>query len=138
MNYMIAKEIAQKLEDWGVGIYQTADDTLRTIFTGELPYDVNEGLFVILSPSPPPHQYIDTEYTIIDFWYRSAHTDRAYDKLRAVYDLLHRRSNWDTANWHIYFSQALGGIVDADRDANNGKLLRLSVQFISRNLNSVS
>lgn len=138
MTPMIIRELAQYIQNAGLGIYSTADPSLRTIYTGELPQGVNEGLYIIMVPSPPPHQYITTEYTVVDFWYRSAKTDRAYEQIRNIYNLFHRRSNWDAGAWHVFFSQALGSIMDMDRDAEGGKLLRLSVQFISRDLNSVS
>lgn len=138
MSTRLAKEIAQLCHNNGIGIYGTSDPSARTIFTGNLPYNVNEGIYIIEAGAPPPHQYIDTEYLILDFWSRSAQTDRAYDLLDRVYNLLHRNYDYDTANWHIYFSRALGSITDADRDVEDGKLYRLSVQFICRNLNTLS
>lgn len=134
----LVKELAQLCENFGMGIYSPADPDNRTIFTGELPQDVVEALWLVEAPSPPPHNYIDTEYTVIDFWVRSPHTDRAHALLELVYNTFHRRYSYDTANWHISFSRALGSIVDVDRDRENGKLFRLSVQFICRNLNNVS
>lgn len=138
MTQRLAKEIAAMLHNAGIGIYGTATPTARNIFTGELPQNVTEGMFIIEVPSPPPHQYVDTEYPILDFWYQSPYTDKAHEKLEQVYNLLHRRYHYDTANWHIAFSRALGTIVDVDRGLESGKLSRLSVQFICRNLNNVS
>lgn len=135
---MLAREIAIILQAGGVGTFGTTNPDLRDIYVGEMPYQTNEGLYIIEVPSPPPHQYIDTEYTVLDFWYRSAHTDRAHDKLETVFELLHRRYDYQAGRWFVYFSQALGGIVDADRDIESGKLYRLSIQFICRNLNHLS
>lgn len=131
-------ELAAWLQDRGVGVFATADPASRTIFVGEAIQTLVEGLTIIAVPSPPPEEYIDHEYIVLDFWSRSPHSDRARAKLRQVYDLLHRRYNYDTANWHVYFSRSLGAIVDADRDGEFGKLFRLSVQFICRNLNNIS
>lgn len=136
MSIMLAREIAQLLDELNVGIFATG--TNRNIYVGELPQDVTEGIFVIEVPSPPPHQYVDTEYPVLDFWARSPHTDRAHDLLEAIYSHLHRRYGYATTNWTIYFSRALGSIVDVDRDQEGGKLFRLSVQFICRNLNNIS
>lgn len=138
MTQRLAKEIAALVHNQGIGIYGTSDPATRTIFTGEMPYDVTEGMFIIEVQSPPPHQYIDTEYPVLDFWYKSAYTDTAHEKLEQVYNFLHRRYHYDTANWHIAFSQALGTIVDVDTSLEGSKLYRLSVQFICRNLNNVS
>lgn len=141
-------EIAQDMQNAGLGIFATTDPTLRTIFIGEMPDSVEdasgtpvpivEGIILIPVPSPPPHQYIDTEYPVIDFWARSPHSDRAKALLRAVDERYHRRAGYSTTNWHIYFSRSLGTIVDVDRDSNAGKLFRLSVQFLCRNLTHVS
>lgn len=135
---MLAREIAQFMEDIGAGNFTTGDPDSRTIFVGEAPDKVVEYLMIVSVPSPPPHQYIDTQYPVIDFWSRSPHTDRAYDKLQTVFEALHRKHHYQLGNWWIELSRALGEITDADRDLEGGKLYRLSVQFICRNLNHVS
>lgn len=135
---MLAREIASLLASEGVGIFGTSDPTARTIFVGELPTTPTEGLYVIPIASPQGQLYIDTEYPVIDFWYVSAHTDRAYAKLELVFELLHRRTHYSTPNFYISLSYALGTIIDVDRTGERSKLFRLSVQFISRNLNHVS
>lgn len=136
---MLTRELAFWLQNRGYGVYTTSDPSARNIFTGEMPYDSPaEGLLILEVPSPPPHQYVDTEYTVIDFWYRSPKTDRGHAKLEEIYELFHRQYNLTLGNWYIYFSRALGSIQDVDRDREFGKLLRLSVQFICRNLTHVS
>lgn len=137
----LVREIAQKCQDYGIGVFepvspQTIAD--RTIWVGELPDSAVQAIWLVESPSPPPHNYVDTEYTVIDFWVRSPNTDQAHALLELVYNTFHRKYSYDTANWHISFSRALGSIVDVDRDIEGGKLFRLSVQFICRNLNNVS
>jgi|GEM_PF-4202392 len=134
---MLVKEIAQLCENFQLGTFATATPADRTIFVGELPDLATEAIWLVEAPSPPPHDYIDTEYTVIDFWSRSPKTDRAHALLEMVYNNFHRRYHYDTANWHISFSRALGSINDVDRH-DGGKLFRLSVQFICRNLNNVS
>ena len=144
----LVKEIAQLCENFQIGTYMPADPGNRTIFTGELPdkvrdlsgneVEIKEAIWIIEVPSPPPHNYVDTEYTVLDFWARSPKTDRAHALLELVYNNFHRRYHYETANWHISFSRALGSIVDVDRDVEGGKLLRLSIQFICRNLNTLS
>lgn len=134
----LVKEIAQLCENFGIGIYSTANPAERTIYTGLAPDDLVEGIFIIEAQSPPPHTYIDAEYTVLDFWSRSPKTDRAHALLEMVYNNFNRRYHYETANWHIAFSHALGSIVDVDRDRESGKLFRLSVQFYCRNLNNLS
>lgn len=134
----LVKEIAQLCQTMDIGIYATPDPSLRTIYTGQFPENVTEGIWLVESPSPPPHEYVDTEYTVIDFWARSPKSLRSHALLELVYENFHRRYAYQTANWTIYFSRALGSIVDVDRDAEGGKLFRLSVQFICRNLNNLS
>lgn len=133
----LSTEIALDLQDNGIGIFAGAAAD-RTIWAGELPQQAVTGIFIIEVPSPPPHQYVDTEYPVLDFWARSASSVDAKALLRQVFDLYHRRYNFTTDNWLIEWSQALGNIVDVDRDREGGKLLRLSVQFYARNRNHVS
>lgn len=138
MSARLAKEIAQLIDEANIGVYSTATPADRTIFTGEMPEGVVEGIVIVEAPSPPPHSYVDTEYTVLDFWARSDHTDRCHALLEQVFSLFNRRNGYATTNWYIYNSHALGTIVDVDRDRESGKLFRLSVQFICRNLNNVS
>jgi hypothetical protein len=131
-------EVAQDLQANSIGVFNTADPPERTIFTGTMPDGINEGILMIQAQSPSPERYIDTEYLVIEFYAKSAHSDRALALLRQVYDTYNRRYDWSTTNWHVYFSQALGSIIDMERNAEGSKLFRLSIQFISRNLNTVS
>jgi hypothetical protein len=134
----LTQELAIDMANRGMGVFDTDDPTLRTIFVGDFPEGVKEGLFLVAVPSPPPEHYIDTQYPVIDVWARSPHSDRALALLRMVYDTYNRRYDWTTTNWHVYFSAVLGDIVDADRDSEGGKFFRLSIQFTCRNLNNIS
>jgi hypothetical protein len=135
-SVMLVREIAQLCDEANIGIFASAAG--RNIFVGEFPDSVNEGIYIVEAISPPPHGYVDTEYTILDFYAVSPHTDRAHELLEKVYNYFHRHYGYTTKNWTIYFSRALGSIVDVDRERESGKLFRLSVQFICRNLNNVS
>lgn len=135
---MLVREIAQLCQTAGIGTFGTSNPDNRNIYVGLMPEDVTNGIWLVESPSPPPHQYVDTEYPVIDFWSMHAKTDLAHEKLEQVYNYFHRKYHYETANWHISFSQALGSIVDVDRSPEASKLFRLSVQFICRNLNNLS
>lgn len=141
MNTMLSREIAQLCDEYNIGIFspvspQTVAD--RNIYVGELTRVPEEALLILETAGPPPHTYIDAEYKVLDFWARSPHTNVAYNMLQNVQNTFHRKYSYDTLNWHIAFSHALGTIVDVDRDVEGGKLFRLSVQFICRNINNVS
>lgn len=138
MSQRLAKEIAELLDAAGVGVYSTANPTTRTIFTGKLPSGVAEGINIVESIGAPPHIYTDQQYPTLDFYSRSDSPDQAHYLLELVFNLLHRRNGYSTTNWYIYNSSALGDIVDLDEDRETGKLYRLSIQFICRNLNNVS
>lgn len=138
MSHMLTREVAQLCQNFNIGVFEPVGSQVRNIWVGELPESATEAVWLVETPSPPPHEYIDTEYTVLDFWARSPDTDRAHQLLELVFNNFHRRYGYETANWHIYFSRALGSIVDVDRDREGGKLFRLSVQFICRNLNNVS
>ena len=125
-------EIPALMQIMGLGTVGT------DIFNGELPQDVTKGFFIVPSAGPAPEKYIDHEYIVIDFWYRSPYTGEAKAKMRELYNKFHRNYHYDTSNWHIFFSEALSGVQDFDRDGEGGKLLRLSIQFICRNINSIS
>lgn len=131
-------ELAIGLHNAGIGVFGTANPDSRTIFINDVPQGITEGILILNAPTPPPHKYIDTEYTVIDFWAWSPHSDRAKAKLRSVYELYFRKAHFETGNWYISFSQILGGIDSIERDREGSKLFRLSIQFICRNVNHVS
>lgn len=132
MNQDIAQEILEYLQAAGIGTIGS------DMFIGTLPEETTTGLFVMQSPSPMPHLYLDTFQIVLDFWYRHPKSNLGYEKLMQIYNILHRKENWTTDNYYIYFSFALGQIKDNDRDREGGKLYSLSVQFIARNANIVS
>lgn len=132
MNEPFIAELAQYMQERALG-------TLGTdIFVGELPESVTAGFMLVNAPSPDPHEYIDHEKIVVDFWYRTPHTKGAYTKIREAFNTFHRAHHYRTANWYVYYSQALGNIKDFDRDGEGGKLLSLSIQFTVRNLNNLS
>lgn len=135
---MLLRGIAQDMHNRGIGVFTTTDPALRTIYIGDAPDGIEEYLSIISLPSPSPHEYIDTEYPVVEFTYRSPHTDRAHDKMEQIFEIYHRRYHYELNEWLVEFSRALGTIVDGDRDQEGGKLYRLSVQFICRNLNHIS
>lgn len=132
MNTNLADEIADFLASHGIGTVGT------DIWIGLLPQDVTAGMFIVTAPSPAPHKYLDTFDVVLDFWYRHPKTNLGYQKLMEVYNMLHRKGNYTTPNFLVYFSEALGQIKDNDRDLEGGKLYSLSVQFIARNTNIIS
>lgn len=132
MDQPLDLEIAHLIQDAGIA-------TLNTdLFLGSLPENVTEGLTIITVPSPAPHKYVDTEDQVFDFKYTSPNDDTARTKLRQIYNLFHRKANYATNNFYIYFSNSLGQIRDNDRNQEGGKMLVLSIQYKYRNLNNVS
>lgn len=129
---LLEQKIADELQTLGFGIQG------QTLFIGQLPPDTDAGIFLVAAASPPPHEYLDTEFHVVDVWIRSDYTDYAYKTLQAVYNAYHRRSNYPLGDWYIYFSEALTTPQDMNRDLESGKLFKLSVQFECRNTNNVS
>lgn len=131
-NSILMDKVADELQTMGIGTVGT------NIFVGQLPENVSQGMFLVESVGNPPNIWVDTEEPIIDFWMRSDHTDAAYKKLRDVYNIYHRRANYSLNDWYIYFSHALSGVQDMDRETESGKLFKLSILFECRNINNVS
>lgn len=125
----IVLDIARFLSDY-------TDFTLKQdLFVGEIPRDT-DGVYLIASPSPEPDKETGIIYQDVDFWSRYTNDATGFDKLAAVYNFFDRRHHYSTDNWYVHFSHALSQIDDMDRDASNGKLLKLSMAFIiSRNIN---
>jgi hypothetical protein len=108
------------------------------IFDGLLPENAKNAIMIMPSPSNSPHEYINTESILIDFWTMYDHTPDGYDMIKQIYSLFHRKENYTLDNWYIYSSLISGNIIDSDRTAEGSKLYKLSVLFTCRPLADVS
>ena len=107
------------------------------VYVGELKRDV-DGVYAVESPSQNPDMYTATEYHDVDFYIKYARAVTTFEKAQIVYNLFHRLHHYTTTSFDVYFSYATSPVADLDREFENGKLLRLSVRFICRNLNYIS
>jgi hypothetical protein len=105
---------------------------------GGVPSSAINSLYFIQMPGPAPDPYIDTETYIIDVWSTGSDSVSAKSLLRSVYDILHRKGNYELNNWYIYFSEASSTIRDESRGREGNKLFALTITLISRNLNNIS
>lgn len=132
MNYMLGEEIADLLASNGLGTVQT------DIFLERLPQNTASGLVLASLPGVQPEMYLDTLKDAIMFIARDKDGTAAYKKLAAIRDLLHRGQNYDTPNFHIYFSYAVAGIAYVDTDLNGGMIYSLTIDFIYEDINAIS
>lgn len=129
---MLTDEIADYLESRGVGV--VGED----IYIDTLRFEVPTALVLQTAGGDAPDEYLDTLYQTISFISRNQETLLAYEKMGEVRDILHRGQNYDTPNFHIYYSHATGGIESMDRDIEGGMLYRMSIRFIYRQNNLIS
>lgn len=100
---------------------------------GELRSD-GQGVYAVTQSSAEPDKYTTVQYLQLDFWARNADSAVAEADLRFIYNLFHKNQNWTTTNFICFFSSAIGGIDDMDRDPEGCKLMRLGINFIYSNL----
>lgn len=110
--------------------FGTGSDNL---LIGEIVPGTN-GVFAVNSPTLPPDEYTAVEYYNLDFWAVNSNEAEGFEDLRIIYELLHRKVHYQTENFQIFFSHAIGQIDDLDRDGENRKTLRLGIRFITTNL----
>lgn len=125
---MILDDIAEYLEDENAGIVG------QTIFLTEMPTSPNNILALLHGVSAPPDMAVDLYEQVVDIWSRAPSASIAYSQLESVQDLLHKKANYELANYHVYFSHSLGSIEDFDRDNKRRKLYKLSMRFLYRKL----
>lgn len=111
----------------------TFDVPGANLIVGELIRNTN-GVYARPVASPEPDRYTGNREINIDFWSRHPNSDIAYDWLKQVYNFFHQRIAYDLNSYHVYNTFCTGQIDDMDRDLENGKLWRLGVVFIVRNL----
>lgn len=127
-NYKgIAEDIYTLLEQQGI-----ASNGTKMIIS-ELPFDIDKCVAIIYAPSPRPNTSIDVYRQTLDFWSRFPDPVEAYDKLAQILDILHKRQNYKTDNFHFYFSLAEGMILDMGKDESDRQLYKVSVDFMYRN-----
>ena len=126
MSSIFPQEIADYLEDNGIGTVGT------DILIGDFSQDSPDGIYLVTVASPAPSNALDTEHHNVDIYCRFSSTSAGYDKLRAVYDLLHRDANFTLTTWYVYLAEARSQIEDLGRDSQDRKLLRLAFHFIAR------
>lgn len=122
----IAESLVDFLEDNGI----FSDDTIVRI--SELPFDYDQVLSIIYSPSPRPNVAIDVYRQTLDFWTRFPDSKSGYNKLVEVLDLLHKRTNYKINGFHIYFSLARSMINDMGKDEERRQLYQVSIDFMYR------
>lgn len=128
----LSVELALLLQAEGVGIYGT------DIFVGTMPLGITGGIVLMDEPSDAPSAYLDTLYQSVTVEARYSETLDCYDKLGAVFSLLHRRANYDVGLYHVYVTEATGGYEDNDRDAAGYKLIQQTYRSIYRLTTTVS
>jgi hypothetical protein len=121
------ENLADYLESEGVGTVGT------DIFIGELPIDKNDCISLIYMPSPEPNKSVPYYSQTVDIRGRFSKFDRGYSKMKEIFDILHRKENYnDISGYHVYLSYAIGPIIDNDRDAQRRHLFQLSLIFVYR------
>lgn len=100
---------------------------------GELPRD-KDGVYAIADPSPEPDRETGVQYQTISFWARNRNTATGYDQLMEIYNFFHQKHDIETDNYYVFQCFAESTPIDQDRDAEGGKLLQLTIQFITRYL----
>jgi hypothetical protein len=137
-NVWIIDEVADKLcTDLGLTIGYN-------FFIGELPepgidgQTIQDALYIVEMPGPPPDQYLDTETHLFDLWASSSDTKSASVLLVKAYNMLHRAANYTLVNWYVYFSYVSSTIHDDSRGREGNKKLSMGITVICRNLNNLS
>lgn len=93
-----------------------------------------DGVFVTSTGSPALDAYNPVETYLVDFTAIHRNSQEAYNFLQEISRLFHQRQDYDTDNYHVYYSRSMGQITDLDRSGEGRKILRLSVLFITYNL----
>lgn len=92
------------------------------------------GVWIQLTPSPPPDQWIDTEWYTIDFWSLNTDGHRAKSDLRVIQEMFHQKEYLHTEHFRIYAAKAAGQINDLDVDVENRLIFRLTMMFTTASL----
>ena len=123
---MLADDIATKIQEESLGTVGT------DIYIGELPFDVNDSVAVVYSPSPQPNQALHYYAQVVDIRGRFGKYEEGYQKMQDIMDVFHRTQNYEMGDYYVYISFANSMIQDNDRDIERRHLLQLTLTFIYR------
>lgn len=122
---MILRDIKKFLED----------HLFEDITIGNL---ASSGIIIESGGTEQQDIYQGLRYETLDFWVRDISYEAGYNIARGIIDHLHRLTNYETENYHIYFSHALGGVEGLDRDNEGKRVFKCSIRFIFRDLSDIS
>lgn len=118
------------------------DRNVTDIYIGQLPTFVTDNPIqkgiILVDLGGSQDTYLDTLYGEIDVWAVSASTTEAYGLIQDVYSVVERNSNYDLANYYVYFSHVTFLPADMDRTADGLKLFKMTVRFIYCDKNIIS
>lgn len=109
--------------------YLEANTSLSNIWIGEMERDTT-GIYAVFDQSGLPDFYTGVEEYEADFWCLTRNTGQGWIDLGIIYNFFHQKAHYDTASYHVFFTNAQSQIVDMDRDAEGNKLLRLRIRWI--------
>lgn len=122
---MFIRDLADYLEGQGI----------EDIKIGELPFDEDNIVSLVTSPSPDPDKSIPYYTQTVDVRARFKDWESGYAKLQEIFDLLHQEENYQMGDYHVYLSYAMGMIQDNGRDTERRHLFQLTLGFVFRNSN---
>lgn len=102
------------------------------IYRSKAPAKIENIVWIVEAPSPPPNPSLGYYEQNLDFWARYRVTDEAREILQDISEALHRKVAWETDNFHIYLSVANGIMIDMGEDIEGRKLYQLPFRFIFR------
>lgn len=108
------------------------------IFIGSLPYDIDNVIGLIYSPSSDSNPSLNVYDQTVDISGRFTDSGVGYQKMLDIFNLIRDHKNYQIDGFHVYFSLAIGAINDNDRDIKGRKLYSLAVRFRYRILTEVS
>lgn len=129
---MLAEDIADKIQTESLGTVGT------DIFISELPFDVNDAVAIMYSPSVQPNQVLHYYSQAVDIRGRFSKYEDGYQKMQDIMDVFHRTQNYEMGDYYVYISFANSMIQDNDRDLERRHLLQLSLTFVYRLIDETS
>lgn len=129
---MLAEDIADKIQTESLGTVGT------DIFIGELPFDKNDSVAVLYSPSAQPNQVLHYYSQAVDIRGRFSKYEEGRQKMQDIMDVFHRTQNYELGDYYVYISFANSMIQDNDRDLERRHLFQLSLTFVYRLVDEMS
>lgn len=129
MTDLFAKDIIEYIANNSSGYFTLGSN----LMIGEV-IPNTDAVYLLTNTSEMPDKETTIEIYDITFFAVDSDSERALERLRYIYRMYHRKIEYYTNNFQVYFSNAYSQVNDLGRTGDGKKFYSMGMGFITRSL----